>query len=63
MYPASRSLTLAVGRLLRQREKDLQGLEERIATNLRTLIDTPALRLQRSRFTASQKRWLSAIES
>lgn len=56
-------LDLAFSRLLRQREKDLQELEERIITNLRTLIDPALSRLRRSRLTASQKKWLSAIES
>jgi DNA-binding CsgD family transcriptional regulator/GAF domain-containing protein len=56
-------LNAAFSRLLRQREKDLQELEERIVTNLRTLIDPALCRLRRSRLTASQEKWLSAIES
>jgi DNA-binding CsgD family transcriptional regulator len=56
-------LDAALSRLLRQREEDLQELEERITTNLRTLIGPALLRLRRSRLTASQEKWLSAIES
>jgi DNA-binding CsgD family transcriptional regulator len=56
-------LNLAFSELLRQRENDLQELEERIVANLRTLIGPALSRLRSSRLSASQKKWLAAIES